>query len=166
MATELEKFDSTGGFSIDKTTVVDELRNAKDINSLEVKNSFYSDSSTTNYILRGLNTAVLQLDNVGTQIPIPINTLNFITGHVVAVNPTGVVYAAKIESCAFSDAANLVSVLSSMTTVIKDDIPAGQTWDIVPLGSAGRFSYSTTRAGTTNVIKWVVSTQVISIAWQ
>ncbi len=166
MATELEKFDSTGGFSIDKTTVVDELRNAKDLNSLEIKNSEFTDSSTTNYILRGLNTAVLQLDNVGTQIVIGANTLNFITGHVVAVNPTGVVYAAKIESCAFSDSASLVSVLSSMTTVIKDDIPAGQTWDIVPLGATGRFSYSTTRAGTTNIIKWVVSTQVVSIDWQ
>ena len=166
MATELEKFDSTGGFSIDKTTVVDELRNAKDLNSLEVKNSFYSDSSKINYILRGLNTAVLQLDNVGTQIPIGNSTLNFITGHVVAVNPTGVVYAAKIESCAFADSVGLVSVLSSMTTVIKDDIPAGQTWDIQPLGATGRFSYSTTRAGTTNVIKWVVSTEVVSIDWQ
>ena len=48
MATQLEKFDSTGGFSIDKTTVVDELRNAKDFNSLEIKNSQFTDSSTTN----------------------------------------------------------------------------------------------------------------------
>ena len=53
-----------------------------------------------------------------------------------------------------------------MNTVIKDDIPAGQTWSIEPLGATNRFSYSTTRAGTTNVIKWVVSTQVISIEWQ
>ena len=60
MATELEKFDSTGGFSIDKTTVVDELRNAKDLNTLEINNSEFTDSSTTHYILRGLNTAVLQ----------------------------------------------------------------------------------------------------------
>ncbi len=51
------------------------------------------------------------------------------------------------------------------TAAIKDDIPAGQTWSIVPLGALNRFSYSTTRAGTTNVIKWIVSTQVISIAW-
>ena len=166
MATELEKFDSTGGFSIDKTTIVDELRNAKDLNTLEIKNSEFTDSSTTHYILRGLNTAVLQLDNVGTQIPIDANTLNFITGHVVAVNPTGVVYGAKIESVAYADSIGSVSVLSSMNTVIKDDIPAGQTWDIKPLGAKFSFSYSTTRAGTTNVIKWVVSTQVISIAWQ
>ena len=52
-----------------------------------------------------------------------------------------------------------------MTTVIKDDVPAGQTWSIEPLGGTGRFSYTTTRAGTTNVIKWVASTQVVSIDW-
>ena len=166
MATQLEKFDSTGGFSIDKTTVVDELRNAKDFNSLEIKNSQFTDSSTTNYILRGLNTAVLQLDNVGTQIPIANNTLNFITGNIIGVNPAGVVYGAKIESVAFANSAGDVSILSSMNTVIKDDIPAGQTWSIEPLGATNRFSYSTTRAGTTNVIKWVVSTQVVSIEWQ
>ena len=38
------------------------------LNSIEMKNQFYSDSKTTNYILRGVNTATLQLDNVGTQI--------------------------------------------------------------------------------------------------
>ena len=165
MAQQLEKFDSAGGFSIEKTTIVDELRNAKDLNSLEIKNSFYSDSKITNYILRGLNTAVLQLDDIGTQITIDSNTLNFITGHVIAVNPLGIVYSAKIESVAFADGTGNVSILSSMNTVIKDDIPAGQTWSIVPLGASNRFSYSTTRAGTTNVIKWIVSTQVISIAW-
>jgi len=166
MATTKEKFDSTGGFSIDKTVIVDELRNAKDLNTLEIKNSFYSDSKTSSYILRGLNTAVLQLDDIGTQIPIDSNTLNFITGRIIAVNPTGVVYSTKIESTLFCDAAGATSVLSSMTTIIKDDIPVGQTWDIQPLGSTNLFSYTTTRAGTTNNIKWIASTEVISIAWQ
>ena len=166
MAIQLEKFDSTGGFSIDKTTVVDELRNAKDLNTLEIKNSEFTDSSTTNYILRGLNTAVLALDNVGAQIPIAPNTLNFITGNIIAVNPTGVVYGSKIESVAFANSVGNVSILSSMNTVIKDDIPTGQTWDIQPLGATNRFSYTTTRAGTTNVIKWIASTQVISLEWQ
>ncbi|CAR63344.1 strucutural protein [Synechococcus phage S-RSM4] len=165
MAQQLEKFDSAGGFSIEKTTVIDEGRNAKDLNSLEIKNSFYSDSSTTNYILRGLNTAVLQLDDVGTQISINSSTLNFITGNIMAVNPAGLVYSAKIESAVAADGSGNVSVLSSMTTVIKDQIPSGQTWSISPLGALNRFSYSTTRAGTTNVIRWIVSTQVVSIAW-
>lgn len=165
MATTKEKFDSISGFSVDKTVVVDEFRNGKDLNTLEIKNSFYSDSSTINYILRGVNTAILQLDDVGTQIPIGSSTLNFITGHIIAVNPQGSVYSAKLETILSADVAGNTSVLSSMRTVIKDDIPTGQTWDIQPLGSANRFSYTTTRAGTTNTIKWCVSTQVVSVQW-
>ena len=99
MATTREKFDSVGGFSIDKTTVVDELRNAKDLNTLEIKNSVYSDSKTTEYILRGINTAVLQLDTVGSQIVIESNTINFVTGHIIGVNPQGTIYSAKLECC-------------------------------------------------------------------
>ena len=75
------------------------------------------------------------------------------------------VYSAKLESVVFCDAAGQTSVLSTMRTVIKDDVPAGQTWGIEPLGATNRFSYSTSRAGTTNNIKWAVSTQVISIEW-
>ena len=165
MATTREKFDSVGGFSIDKTVIVDELRNAKDINTLEIKNSFYSDSKVTTYILRGVNTAVLELDDVGSQIVIDNNTINFITGHIVAVNPQGTVYSAKLETALTCDALGATTVLSSMRTVIKDDIPAGQSWTINPLGSTNRFSYSTERAGTTNTIKWIVSTQIISIEW-
>ena len=165
MATTKEKFDSTGGFSIDKTVIVDELRNAKDLNTLEIKNSQFTDSKVSHYILRGLNTAVLELDTVGTQIVIDNNTLNFITGHIIAVNPQGVVYSAKLESVVSCDASGQTSVLSSMRTVVKDDIPSGQTWSIEPLGSTNRFSYTTTRAGTTNNIKWAVATQIISIAW-
>ena len=133
MATTKEKFDSISGFSVDKTVVVDEFRNGKDLNTLEIKNSFYSDSSTINYILRGVNTAILQLDDVGTQIPIGSSTLNFITGHIIAVNPQGSVYSAKLETILSADVVGNTSVLSSMRTVIKDDIPGGQTWDIQPL---------------------------------
>ena len=165
MASTIEKFDSAGGFSVDKTVVVDEDRNAKDINSLEIKNSFYTDSKTSHYILRGFNTAVLQLDNVGGQIPLAANTLNFITAHVIGTNPQGEVYSAKIESAVIYDANGIGGVLSSMRTVIKDDIPSAQTWDIVPLAGTNLFSYSTTRAGTTNNIKWVASTQVVTIEW-
>jgi hypothetical protein len=165
MATTKEKFDSTGGFSIDKTVIIDELRNAKDLNTLEIKNSEFTDSKVSHYILRGLNTSVLELDTVGSQIVIDNNTLNFITVHIIGVNPQGSVYSAKLETTLLCDAVGLTTVLSSMRTVIKDDIPSGQSWIIEPLGSSNRFSYSTTRAGTTNNIKWAVSTQVISIEW-
>lgn len=163
MATSIEKFDSTGGFSVEKVVHIDELHNAKDLNSLEIRNSYYSDSKSTHYILRGLNTDVLSLDDVGGQIPIINNTLNFITGHIIGVNPQGAVYSAKIESALSCNSAGAGTVLSSMRTVIKDDIPQGQSWDITPLGGANLFSYNTVRAGTTNNIKWVASVQVISI---
>lgn len=165
MATTKEKFDSTGGFSIEKTVIVDELRNAKDFNSLEIKNSEYTDSKVSHFILRGLNTSVLQLDTVGSQIVIDNNTLNFITGHIIGANPQGEVYSAKLETVLTCDSAGNTTVLSSMRTVVKDDVPSGQTWSIDPLGSTNRFSYTTTRAGTTNNIKWAVSTQVVSVAW-
>ena len=52
-----------------------------------------------------------------------------------------------------------------MTTIIKDDIPDGQTWSIDPLGGTNNFSYNTVRAGTTNTIKWIAHTKVVSIDW-
>ena len=80
MATNLKNFDSLGGFSVGETTHIDENHNAMSLNTIEMKNLNFTDSKTTNYILRGLNTATLQLDNVGTQITIESNTVNFITG--------------------------------------------------------------------------------------
>ena len=37
MATTIEKFDSAGGFSVEKTIHIDELHNAKELNSLKLK---------------------------------------------------------------------------------------------------------------------------------
>ena len=105
----------------------------QDLNSIEMKNSFYSDSKTTNYILRGVNTATLQLDTVGTQITIDSNTVNFVTGHFLGVNPTGVVFTGKIESAVYCNAVGATSVLSSMLTIIKDDIPIGESWTLILL---------------------------------
>ena len=165
MATNLKKFESLGGFSVDETIHIDEEHNAMSLNSIEMKNQFYSDSKTTNYILRGVNTATLQLDNVGTQITIDSNTVNFITGHFLGVNPSGVVFTGKIESAVYCNAVGATSVLSSLLTIIKDDIPVSESWTIVPFTATNRFSYSTVRTGTVQTIKWAVSTEVISIAW-
>ncbi len=165
MATNLNKFESLGGFSVDETIHIDEEHNAMSLNSIEMKNQFYSDSKTTNYILRGVNTATLQLDNVGTQITIDSNTVNFITGHFLGVNPSGVVFTGKIESAVYCNAVGATSVLSSLLTIIKDDIPVSESWTVVPFTATNRFSYSTVRTGTVQTIKWAVSTEVISIAW-
>ena len=165
MTVSKKEFDSLGGFSIDQVSVVDQNRNAKDLNTLEIKNKFYSDSKTTNYILRGANTATLSLDDVGTAIPLQNSTLNFITGHFLASNPNGVVYTGKIESSVVCNSLGAVTVQSSMLTIIKHDVPSGETWDIETFSSTNRFSYNVIRTGTTQVIKWAVSTQVVSIAW-
>lgn len=165
MASNLKEFDSLGGFSINQKTIVDKDRNAKDLNSLELKNSFFSDSKITNYILRGVNTTTLQLDNAGTTIALDNSTVNFITGHFLAVNPSGVVYSGKIESAVTCNSVGNVSLLSDMLTIIKHDVPVGESWNITPFSATNRFSYSTSRSGTTQTIKWVVSTQIISIAW-
>ena len=165
MATNLNQFDSLGGFSVGETIHIDEGHNAMSLNTIEMKNLFYGDSKTTNYILRGLNTATLQLDNVGTQITIESNTVNFITGHFLGVNPSGTVFTGKIESAVYCSGAGAVSELSSMLTIIKDDIPVSESWTIAPFTSTNRFSYSTVRTGTVQTIKWAVSTEIISIAW-
>ena len=165
MAINLKEFESLGGFSIGETSVIDKNKNAKDLNSLEVKNSFFTDSKKTNYILRGVNTATLQLDDVGTSITIDNNTMNFITGHFIGVNPSGVVYTGKIESAVYCSGVGAVSELSNMLTIIKHDVPTNESWEISSFTATNRFSYSTVRSGTTQVIKWAVSTEVISIAW-
>jgi len=165
MATTNKQFDSLGGFSVDQVSVVDQNRNAKDLNTLEIKNKYYSDSKTTNYILRGANTATLSLDDVGTAISIENSTLNFITGHFLASNPNGVVYTGKIESSVVCNSVGAITVQSSMLTIIKHDVPSGESWEIETFSSINRFSYNVVRTGTTQVIKWAVSTQVVSIAW-
>lgn len=165
MAANNKEFDSLGGFSVDQVSVVDKDRNAKDLNTLEIKNRFYSDSKTTNYILRGSNTGTLSLDDVGTAIPIQNSTLNFITGHFLAANPSGTVYTGKIESSVVCNSLGAITVQSSMLTIIKHDVPSGEAWDIETFSSSNRFSYNVIRTGTTQTIKWAVSTQVVSIAW-
>lgn len=165
MATNLKEFDSFGGFSIDKVSVIDKDRNAKSLNTLEIKNSFYDDSKITHYVLRGINTATLQLDDVGTAIALENSTVNFITGNFLAVNESGVVYSGKIESSVTCNSIGAVNILSSMTTIIKEDVPSGEDWTINPFSATNRFSYAVVRTGTVQTIKWIVSTQIVSIDW-
>lgn len=168
MATNLKTLDSVGGFSVNDTPVVNDKKDIKNANSLEIKNSFYQDSSTSYYVLRGLNTSTLSLDTVGSQIVLPSNTINFITANIVAVNDTGGGHLSlKIESAVSVGSTGVVTELSSMTTIIKDSIPEGQTWTISPFtsGSTNRYSYTTVRAGTTTVIKWIAYVKVVSITW-
>ena len=74
-------------------------------------------------------------------------------------------FSDKFETSLYCDSVGNTTVQSSFQTVIKDDVPSGETWSVEPVGASNRFSYSTTRAGTTSTIKWVSYTQVVSIAW-
>lgn len=164
----LRTYDSLGGFSVDKTILINENKDVTNVNTLEVKNSFYSDSSTTHYILRGINTSVLSTDDVNSSIPISSNTINFVETFIVGVNDnaSGNI-CTKLDTILKVANDGVVSELSTMTTTIKDSIPDGQTWTINPFisGSANTFSYNTSRAGTTRTIKWIAYVKVVSIDW-
>ena len=168
MPNQLKTLDSVGGFSVDKTILVNETKDLKNVNSFEVKNSFYSDSSTSHYILRGINSSTMSVDDSNTIIFLPSNTINFVESQIIAVNDNASgVLSQKLETALSVDTNGSITELSSMTTIIRDGIPIGETWEIVPFtsGVANRFSYSTTRAGTIRTVKWVAYTKVVSIAW-
>lgn len=168
MANFLKPVDSVGGFSVSETSIVDENKNIKNVNTLEVKNSQFNDLSTTYYVLKGNNTTILSLlDGTSQLIQLPANTINFITAHIIAVSSTGGAYLSKkLESTVSVDSVGSVQELSSMDTIIKDSIPEGEVWSVSPYdsGSAFRFSYSTVRSGV-SVIKWVAYVEVVSIIW-
>lgn len=168
MASNLKTLDSVGGFSVDKTTLVNETKDVLNVNSLEVKNSFYSDSSTTHYIMRGLNSSIMSVDDVSTNIVLPGSSINFIETFIVGVNDNAsAVLSTKLDSVIQVDAAGNKSELSTMTTTVKDSIPVGQVWTINPFlgGTAFNFSYQTTKTGTSRTIKWVAYVKVVSIDW-
>lgn len=168
MASNLKTLDSVGGFSVDKTTLVNETKDVLNVNSLEVKNSFYSDSSTTHYIMRGVNSGILSVDDVATNIILPGSTINFIETSIVGVNDnaSGVI-STRLDSAIQVDAAGYLTELSTMTTTVKDSIPAGQEWTVNPFlgGAVFNFSYQTTKTGTSRTIKWVAYVKVVSIDW-
>ena len=57
MASNLQNLDSLGGFSRkNNTEIVSETFDVKNVNTFEIKKFFYDDSTTSHYILRGLNT--------------------------------------------------------------------------------------------------------------
>lgn len=170
MAEQLQTFDSLGGFSVANSTVVTEDRDIVNVNTLQVKNSFFGDAASTNYILRGSTTTTLSLDNIGTLITIPSNTVNFITAHIIGVNSTGLGhFSKKIESVVQVANNGSVQELSNFQTIIKDSIPQGETWtaEFFDTGAANRFSYSVSKSGGSpgQTVKWLAYVQVVSIDW-
>ena len=168
MAVTKQTYNSVGGFSVNETTVINDLRDITNINTLEIKNSNYSDVNKKDYIMKGNNTSILALNGSGSTIALSSNTINFITANIVAVNASGNGYfSVKIESHVTCGASGDVQVLSELTTVLKDSVPSGETWSVssYDAGSANAFSYSSVRGGTATNIKWVAYVQVVSLLW-
>jgi hypothetical protein len=167
MPTTIRQFNSEGGFGVNQTPIISSTFDLKNVNTFELKNSNYTDASRKDYILKGTNTTILTLDGAAL-IPVTSGTINFITANIIGVNPTGVgYYSVKIESAASCSASGIITILSELVTIIKDSIPTGQTWTVssYTAGAANTFSYSTTRSGTTDLIKWFAATQITSVVW-
>ena len=170
MAEQLKTFDSLGGFSVENTSVITKTKDLSNVNSLEVKNSVFGDATSTSYILRGNTTAVLTLDNVGSQISLLSNSINFIIAHIVGVNDTGAGHLSeKIESVVSVASNGSVQELSNLTTIIKDSVPSGETWSVnlFDTGASNRFSYNVSKSGgaAAQTVKWLAYVQVVSIDW-
>lgn len=168
MANQLRKYDSVGGFSVNKDVVISENKDAINLNTIEIKNRFFNDGKRINYILKGLNSSIMAIDNLGTQITIPSSSVNFINTYIVGVNNTGNGnYSVKLESVVTCSGSGDVQVLSTFRTIVKDSIPTGETWSVTTFdsGAANRFSYQTVRAGTSSTIKWFASVEIVSVSW-
>ena len=167
MPTTIKTFNSSGGFGINQTPLITDTLDVKNVNTLELQNSNFIDASSKRYILRGVSTTILSLDSGSTSIPITNSTINFITAHIIGVNPTGTGhYSLKNETVISCGSAGAISILSSLDTIIKDSIPTGETWTAVPYSAvANQFSYSTTRTGTAVAIKWFAHVEVVKVVW-
>lgn len=167
MATTIQSVNSEGGFGVNQTRLVTDTLDLTNINSFELKNSNFGDVNKKEYILRGLNTSVLTVDGIS-PIQLDSNTINFITGNIIAVNPSGTgVYSVKLENVVKCDGSGDVSTLSSLTSIVRDAVPDGQSWSVIPYdtGTPNVFSYSTVRSGTTLTIKWIAQVSIIAVAW-
>lgn len=167
MAIENKTFNSEYGFGINETTVLDDSRNILNINTVTIQNEHFTNTTKHSYISSGLNNTILTKDGVAVPT-ISNNTINFITTKVIGVNATGTGhYAVKFETNATVDGSGNVLILGELKTIIKDSIPTGQNWSVSSYGSGGpgEYSYSTNRGGTTDTIKWVAYTEVVSIDW-
>lgn len=168
MAVTLKKFDSLGGYSVSNEVVITENKDIQNVNTLQIKNNNFSDITKTNYILKGTSSQILELDNTAGKIILDGETINFITVHIVGTKAdVSAVYSVKLETTVSCDISGNVSTLTTFTTVVRDDVPDGETWTIVPYdsGAAGEYSLNATVSGTTDSVKWVAAVEVLQASW-
>jgi pyruvate formate-lyase activating enzyme-like uncharacterized protein len=169
MPVDTKTFNSEGGFGVKQTTIISDNYDLQNINSLELKNTNYTDVKKSEFILKALNTAILSKSSTeNSYIQLENNTVNFITANVIAVGQTGVgIYSTKLETTVKCASNGDVSTLSSLTTIIRDDVPLNQSWSVenYDTGNANEFSFNVEANGATGVVKWISHVQIVSVSW-
>lgn len=169
MPVDTKTFNSEGGFGVKQTTIISDNYDLQNVNSFELKNVNYTDTKKSDFILKALNTAILSKSSTqNAYIQLENNTVNFITANIIAVGENGTgIYSTKIETTVKCASNGDVSTLSSLTTIIRDDVPLNQSWSVenYDTGNANEFSFNAEANGATGVVKWISHVQIVSVSW-
>jgi hypothetical protein len=156
--------DSSFGFSVNDVNVLNSTRDLQNINSVSIQNSNFSDIVKKDYILRGIDSGFLTLDGL-TILSLPSNSINFVDSKIIGINTDGSgYYSVKFESTITVSSVGDVIGRSLIKSIISDQVPSGQSWQVseYDAGISNQYSFSTSRSGTPDSVKWTGYIQVIS----
>jgi len=174
MAIQTEILRSEGGFGVNEKVIITDDYDIKNANTLEVKNSQFTNCSRRDYVLRLQTNAstpsgILSLSaSTASPVVLDVSSINFVTGHIIGTNANGSgFYAVKSETTVTVDAIGGVTVVSELLTILKDSIPSGEGWtvDYYDTGSANQFSYNVSQGSASGTILWTGHVQVVSADW-
>jgi hypothetical protein len=166
MAITNNPFDSAFGFSIDNSVVLSNNKDLQNINSISVQNSNYTDAIKKDYILKGIDTSFLTTDGANL-LSLSSDTINFIDSRIVGVNLDGSgYYSVKFETTLTVSSIGDVVKRSEIKTIISDQVPSGQIWTVSEYdsGLANQYTFSTSRTGDPDTVKWIAYIQIISVS--
>lgn len=173
MATNTEIFRSEGGFGVNTKTIISKDYDLTNINSIELKNSQFSNGYKVNYIMRKSTSGaspsgILSLTTGASYILLPLGSVNFATAHIVGTNANGSgFYSLKKESTVTVDAAGNVTSVGELNTIIKDSIPSGENWTVgtYDSGNSREFSYTVNQGTAAGNILWIAHVEIVSADW-
>lgn len=174
MAIQTEVLRSEGGFGVSDKVIISDGFDIQNANTLEVKNSEFTNCSRKDYVMRLQTNAatpsgILSLAAASTTtIALETSSINFITGHVIGTNANGSgYYAVKSETTVAVDALGAVTTVSELKTILKDSIPSGEGWtvDYYDTGNVNQFSYNVNQGTAAGNILWTAHVQVITVDW-
>lgn len=174
MAIQTEVLRSEGGFGVNQKVIISDEYDIQNANTLEVKNSEFTNCSRKDYVLRQQTNAaapigILSIRSASvTPLTLATSSVNFITAHIIGTNSNGSgYYAVKSETTAAVDAIGNVTVVSELQTILKDSIPSGEGWSIAyyDSGAVNQFSYVANQGVAAGNILWTAHIQVVTADW-